>query len=83
MKMNLNYNTYSQAGAWERGLCPVGCVSQRTVKITFKLLTNMFLGLKSLSANLFFMSILLNGTLGNVPLYNPNRGKSDKIPLKD
>ena len=66
--MNLNSNTHSQAGAWERGLCPVGCVSQRTVKIIFKLLTNMFLGLKSLSANLFFMSILLNGALENSTL---------------
>ena len=66
--MNLNSNTHSQAGAWERGLCPVGCVSQRTVKTTFKLLTNMFLGLKSLSANLFFMSILLNGALENSTL---------------
>jgi len=66
--MNLNSNTHSQAGAWERGLCPVGCVSQRTVKIIFKLLPNMFLGLKSLSANLFFMSILLNGALENSTL---------------
>jgi len=30
--------------------------------------TDIYLNFKSLSANLFFMSILLNGTLGNVPL---------------
>jgi len=82
----MNAHRYSQAGAWEQGRSPVGADCYHTtinlrfeIKYCFNNIINIsamaiapygFLNLKSLSAKLSFLPMLLTGALENSTLRN-------------
>ena len=92
--MNINSNTYSQAGAWERRQSPIKGDCHRTNMRNKKepifyfeygiyngviaITPYGYLNIKSLSAKFYFLPILFCGALENSTLLTPNNQRGTK-----